>query len=463
LNLKKTPYLVLFVILIAGGMSGAYALTITLGADLIEILGMLDMNNNKITNVANPTAPADAATKGYVDSSPGTDTLALLGCNADQVPRWDGNIWVCSNVSSLSYGSFALTTGEEKQDTSIAIGTDGFPVISHSFNFAGELKLIHCTDVSCITADDPVSLDSTHDLAARAPSIAIGTDGFPVIGYEDNDLQNLKVVHCTNVSCSTHDTPIIVDSEGNVGRDPSIAIGTDGFPVISYENFTGNGLMLAHCTNVSCSTHDSSTLTSGGKDSSIAIGTDGFPVISYNDGSNNLGLIHCLTVSCGVESDIFINDTPVLLDASSIGVISIAIGTDGFPIISYRTSTTLKVVHCTNVSCSTNDSPITLDSQGSVGAFNSIAIGTDGFAVISYYDATKGDLKVVHCTNVSCSTNDPPIAVDSRGFVGRHTSIASGSDGYYVVSYTDEDEDDNLKVSVCPLQEDCIGSKVIFE
>jgi len=36
----------------------------------------------------------------------------------------------------------------------------------------------------------------------------------------------------------------------------------------------------------------------------------------------------------------------------------------------------------------------TLDSAGDVGDYSSLAIGTDGFALISYHDITNGDLKV---------------------------------------------------------------------
>jgi hypothetical protein len=68
-KLTKTPYLVLFTVLIAISVTSAYALTITLGGDLIEILGTLNMNNNKITNLATPTLDFDAATKKYVDDN----------------------------------------------------------------------------------------------------------------------------------------------------------------------------------------------------------------------------------------------------------------------------------------------------------------------------------------------------------------------------------------------------------
>ncbi len=92
------PYLVLFVMLISVGMTGAYAITITLDGDLISYLGNLDMNGNKITNVGNPTAPSDAATKGYFDSAPTTDTLESLSCSVDELPRWNGILWECSEL-----------------------------------------------------------------------------------------------------------------------------------------------------------------------------------------------------------------------------------------------------------------------------------------------------------------------------------------------------------------------------
>ncbi len=67
-KLTKTPYLVLFTILIAITVTSAYALTITLGGN-VSVLGFLDMNSNKITNLATPTVSGDAATKSYVDNN----------------------------------------------------------------------------------------------------------------------------------------------------------------------------------------------------------------------------------------------------------------------------------------------------------------------------------------------------------------------------------------------------------
>ena len=99
LNLKnqltKTPFLILFVILISVGVTSAYAINITLGGT-VDITQILNMMGNRITNVGTPTASTDAATKGYVDQSPTTDTLAVLGCTTDQIAKFDGDNWVCA-------------------------------------------------------------------------------------------------------------------------------------------------------------------------------------------------------------------------------------------------------------------------------------------------------------------------------------------------------------------------------
>ena len=70
-QLTRTPYLVLFIVLITAGVGTASALiTITLSGDVV-ITGDLDMTNGKISNVVTPSLPADAATKDYVDSTSG--------------------------------------------------------------------------------------------------------------------------------------------------------------------------------------------------------------------------------------------------------------------------------------------------------------------------------------------------------------------------------------------------------
>jgi hypothetical protein len=83
---------------------------------------------------------------------------------------------------------------------------------------------------------------------------------------------------------------------------------------------------------------------------------------------------------------------------------SVTIGADGLGLISYYDNTNgdLKVAHCSDITC-TAATTTTLDETGIVGRYTSVTIGADGLGLISYYDLTNNDLKVAHCENAFCS------------------------------------------------------------
>ncbi len=195
-------------------------------------------------------------------------------------------------------------------------------------------------------------------------------------------------------------TPVTVDSDGNVGYDTSIAIGDNGYPVISYWDSTNADLKVAACTTADCT---------------------GTPTVTTVDSDGNVGWFT-----------------------------SIAIGDSGNPVISYYdfTNQVLKVAACTAADCSGTPTVTTVDSDGIVGRHTSIAIANDGNPVISYYDDTNDALKVAACTTTDCTGTSTITTVDSTGDVGRYTSIAIGDNGYPVISYRDST---NTALKVVPM------------
>ena len=135
----------------------------------------------------------------------------------------------------------------------------------------------------------PLTVDSD-DSVGRYTSIAIGDNGNPVISYADSTNGDLKVAACTTTDCTGTPTITTVDSAGLVGYDTSIAIGDNGNPVISYADFTNGDLKVAACTTTDCTGTPTITTVdsddSVGYDTSIAIGDNGYPVISYADLTN---------------------------------------------------------------------------------------------------------------------------------------------------------------------------------
>jgi hypothetical protein len=219
--------------------------------------------------------------------------------------------------------------------TSVAIGTDGFPVVSYYDTTNADLKLYHCGNAACNGGTPAVTtLDATGSVGTYT-SVAIGTDTFPVVSYYDATNLNLKLYHCGNVAC-TSGAATTLDSTGDVGQYTSLAIGTDTFPVVSYSDVTNTALKFTHCTNVACTGFDSPTTLddagSVGQYTAVAIGAEGFPVVSYYDVTNAaLKLYHCTHTACTSGAAMILDNSGV----TSGSYTSIAIGTDSLPVISY--------------------------------------------------------------------------------------------------------------------------------
>jgi predicted regulator of Ras-like GTPase activity (Roadblock/LC7/MglB family) len=328
----------------------------------------------------------------------------------------------CLDTSCLSKTAGFVDGPSVGQDSSIAIGSDGFPVISYYDAGNQDLKIAHCLDLDCI-ASTVQTVDSVGAVGTET-SIAIGNDGFPVISYRDESNQDLKVAHCLDVGCSSS-TTTTVDNAGNVGRYTAIAIGTDGFPVISYYDDSPNrDLKVAHCLDPGCSSSTTTTVDGGagitGQYTSIAIGSDGFPVISYYAGSpdNHLRVAHCLDVACsGSETRNVDNNGQYT---------SIAIGPDGYPVVSYRDSLAadLKVADCQSFDC--GGAPgVAVDVAGNVGVGSSIAIGSDGRPVVSYYDSDRQSLRIVTHVQVGGGS----AASDSVADGGERATVGDAAPG----------------------------------
>jgi hypothetical protein len=368
----------------------------------------------------------------------------------------DGSV-VCSTMIDPQPGFSLAVVANNPTFNSITLGADGLALISYydSLFPALDLKVAHCSDVACTAATTHL-LDTGGGSTGHVgeySSVITGADGVGLISYYDLTNGDLKVAHCADAECTTA-TVTTIDTGGtaNVGRYTSIIIGADGLGLISYQDATNGDLKVAHCANLACTSAGLSVVDSGGTAvvgvyTSIAIGTDGLGLISYQDSTNgNLRVAHCSDLACTTATI-----TAIDASTSSVGAAtSIAIGADGLGLISYydSTSSDLKVAHCSNVLC-TAATLTAIDTGGVVGSFTSLTIGKDGLGLIGYYDATNGDLKVAHCSNLAC-TSATLSTVDPGGtaLVGSYASITLAADGLGLISYRDSTNGD-LKVAHC--------------
>jgi hypothetical protein len=300
-------------------------------------------------------------------------------------------------------------------------------------------------------------------------SVALNSAGNPVIVVYDgtrNDPRlstapygdgDLKLVVCNDPTCVS--TTVTTVDRGtthytdDAGRYNSMVLDRRGFPVIAYYD-QGNGLMLAHCSNATCTSKSIQNVIDAGRLSDISMVLDhwGQPVIAFTSIDNlnrgTLSLIRCTNDTCSTFK------RPVTIDAALEA--SLALNRSDEPVISYYNASRgdLMVATC-NSDCSTKRTQV-LDSAGDVGKYNSLVLipvrDPRGQIIeqpfVSYYDATNGDLKTVYCGNANCSRGNAIQTLDSEGDVGQSTSLKLASNGSPTMSYYDVTNGD-LKVAIC--------------
>jgi len=395
----------------------------------------------------------------------------------------------CTGASILTVVD---TTGDTGLFPSIVIGDDNLPIISYFNATDKDLYTAKCTAADCTGAVKISKQDSVGNVGLNT-SIDIGNDSLPVIAYEDNINNDVKVLKCADIDCGTVASTTTVFSNGNSGNFISMKVDPDGYPVIAFYSQDGTGarLNVTKCLDAGCTTSVNSIIDdpNTGLFPSVQFRDNGEPIISFSGnvvygvrvaslyskyiGGSNLGSLEKYfnnayannffandSIGVGVfdpkdfalqvKGDIGPDSSPTLfkyevvsekvIDSTSAGnhPSAMARGFDGNPVFSYFDASTadLVVAHCNNYNCSTNIDYTTVDSTGIVGKMSSIVIGSDGFPVISYYDLTNGDLKVAKCLDLKCSASIIT-TIDSIDHVGQSSSIAIGVNGYPVMSYYD--------------------------
>jgi hypothetical protein len=370
-----------------------------------------------------------------------------------------GLLSVWTPASPVLAGNSVVTVDSDRnvgENTSMVLDGAGNPVVSYYDDTNGALKLVHCNDASCAGGGESlVTVDNAGDVGGDT-SLVLDDAGNPVISYYDWSNRDLKLVHCNDPSCAGGGQSIVtVDSAGNVGGYTSLVLDGAGNPVVSYLDITNGDLKLVHCHDPSCADGGQSIVTVDsagfvGGFTSLVLDAAGNPVVSYYDGSNgDLKLVHCNDPGCAGSDESLVT---VDSDGDVGWFTSLVLDGAGNPVVSYYDDTNgdLKLVHCHDANCAGGDeSIVAVDRSRGVGWFTSLVLDGAGNPVVSYYDDSNGDLKLVHCHDANCAGGGESIvAVDSDGFVGRFTSLVLDGAGNPVVSYHDFSRRD-LKVAHC--------------
>lgn len=251
-------------------------------------------------------------------------------------------------------------------ENDIVFGSDGLPIITYYDAIQRQLRVLHCDNETCSAQNTTAFIDNgSQNLngVGRSPSIAIGGDGLPVISYYNEDQQQVKVAHCAVADCSTGTVISVIANGTDFSLSvPKLLIRDNGLPLISYHKSEPSGfsLHLVYCGNPTCSSGNTESTLSGPRTYAIAIGNDGNPIIAYTtwvSDSNNttLWLKHCADPSCtsGTTSTIATSSPSIRIQ----GPLVLDIGADGFPVIGYAryllqsSGTYYDLVHCIDSGC----------------------------------------------------------------------------------------------------------------
>jgi len=317
-----------------------------------------------------------------------------------------------SSASFMQGVSFAPSesTGSAHPEPAIAIGSNGFPVIAY-YGVTGSsqygVKIDVCSDATC-SSKTSVNVDTTMTSGGeKYLSLAIGNDGNPILAYYDHVNDDLKVAACGDAQCSTL-TSSTLNQWRPAGMHNDIAIGANGNPVISYTEGDADPI-LAICADPTCSSATWVTLEAGteraGNFTSIVIGADGNPVISYYGTAQGTAPVvaACADQTCSSVTLTNIGRGPAYPDAEGM-LTSMALGNDDLPVIVYEDEPFgVRVAKCTNATCTAWSTLVLSEtSLAGVGAmYPSVAVGTTGYPFITY---TKDfALHLVTCADEACT------------------------------------------------------------
>jgi hypothetical protein len=284
---------------------------------------------------------------------------------------------------------------------------------------------------------------SINTLAANA--ITFGCDSLSAAFCPDMPIRRDQLASLLGRLIGTPWSFATVDAGG--GRLPSMVMGADGLPLIAYYN--DEGVSVAHCEVPTCASVQITQLHGPGKwgSVSLALFPDGTPMIVWNSGSP-VYATRCLDASCTTfESPHKIADHLAMRTGQAL-----TIGADGNPVVvGYRatgatplppiflTETELSVLRCLDPECSEVDQHALDTNAGEItGPYASVAIGSDGLPIIAYQrdfgPMIHGFLRVAHCRGVEClsaTVESPANGYDPAGY---STSIAIGVDGLPIIS-----------------------------
>ena len=300
--------------------------------------------------------------------------------------------------------------------TSVAIRADGRPLLARDGG-----NLYDCADANC-TSGTEINLNLGGDV-----SMALRTDGRPVVAVGNSSSQLLAI--CGDATCSIA-APVVVRTldSGSIGTFSVLALRADNTPLVSYFEFSSGQTRLYVCNDPTCASGTIRTITASPSytPSAMRIRPNGTPVITLrNYFGGGHALYDCNDAGCSSGTIRGLGTGTSLRFQMGLAVRS----DNRAVVVNYG-----PVMHdCADAACTTNTAR-PFDTGESVFA-SAAAIRSDGRPLLAY-GSGFGGVKLFDCADAAC-TSGTVRAVDQpqNFFSDQEISLALRPDNRPVIAY----------------------------
>lgn len=269
---------------------------------------------------------------------------------------------------------------------------NGNPAIAYADATNGDLRYIRATDVNGTTWGSAVNVDNIGTgILGHYTSMEI-VNGNPAITYYDVTNTNLRYVRATDASGTAWGTPVtaIDFTVGDAGLFTCLKV-VNGNPAISYMDQTNTQLKYVRASNTTGSSWGASIILDGslqdvGAYTSMEV-VNGFPAITYYDFTNTRLMYKRATNANGSAWG-----AAVVIDGASndVGLFTSLEIINSSPAVAYYDATNSALKYCiaNDIDGTTWSTPVTLASTGITGKYASLNSLTGASAGIAFYDQT---------------------------------------------------------------------------
>eukprot|EP00164_Ancoracysta_twista_P002874 GFYU01003828.1.p1 GENE.GFYU01003828.1~~GFYU01003828.1.p1 ORF type:complete len:1602 (+),score=333.76 GFYU01003828.1:601-4806(+) len=240
---------------------------------------------------------------------------------------------ICHNADCSSNTKVTLIPDTQCGRTSkIAVHGDDVYVVFTNYT---DYSLVHlhcnlsdgCSTHNVTTIDNPISLLSQDPML----DVTANSRGHAVFSYVESPSfvsSLVKIVDCNDVDCSMeHRTMTITESQSDVVNGTTIALSTDGFPLVGYPQLDARSdqvhLKIVHCEDYACNNRTYSLQTrSDGQWPQLAVGNHSLGFVTYVTQSFDLRISYCVRAhgcETTVHGKLKTKDTAYLTTPTSAG------------------------------------------------------------------------------------------------------------------------------------------------